>query len=1296
MKKQIILLLYFLIANNIFAQQVPNVKNSWLGNSSPFTQSFVPQGIEGMHVSKDGVVYTNVPWEEGGGNFTQMTTNGAVSHGEASHGWGSGGGSDAASNSTYVYWSMEMGNEGGGLVNPNRWPPAGKDWIGVSRRLKTNIKQGAPFTGGKGWPANSMLVVLEYTKGAEQQPWIHGLFATETELFVTIESRNIIKVYDANTMAFKREFTVNRPRQIAIDSYGTFWVAEGENATEIKRYTATGTQLPEAINLPDGSQLGDFCIDKNDRILIGDVGPREQVLIYTNINTFPELTSTFGTLGGIHSGISGRNAPLKFQQIRGLGVDTLGNIYIGNTQWHTGGQGTMVEKYNLASGTMEWKKYCVMFTDAMGIDAATDGGDVYGKVEHFAIDYTKPEGEDGKYSAYTINRYKYPSDPRLWEQFASVLVKNIKGQKFLAMSSMTGGLGAIFRFNAATDGDIAIPCILFGTNVNPRYPASINGQWMWRDLNANGQMEAGEYTQTVSYFIDGGNGAHMDDNGDIWRAGWQNILHSKCLGLDANNIPLYDGSYETIPVPAPHNRVKRVYYDVKLDRMYLAGGTTTQPTIDSWQSMGRAINRYDNWSTGNRTASISELVLPSITVNGFAVPISFKVVDEYIFVGFLGGSNDIPRLQLNIYKVSDNTLSGFIRAPWEGVGLFDVIQAFDGYKRKNGEYVIVTEENGRSKNVLYRWTPSGPLVETTNKLTANTNYVKFLPEASSQQLTVAANIAWSITGAPAWLTVTSPSGTGNGTVSLNASANTGGTSRTATITLAGGSVTNQITVFQEVNDVVAPANVSGLVATLIAPFSFKLDWASTTDNVMVTGYEVFKNGVLVTTTASVNLSFEALTPNTTYTMLVIAIDAAGNKTAGTTLDVKTLSVTYPYITARGWANNERPQRAFDGINHTTWHEWESTTWLQIQYAAPVVYNQYVIFSHDHGAHISERNPKNWILQGSNDGVNYTIVSTQNNQIWAAQATPKTFYFNNTIAYSHYRFNFFGGAGLQLGEIIFGNGAIVDIESPTVPAALTATMIRPTNLTLNWETSTDNVGVTAYEVFKDGNSLATVTAGTSFIITGLMPNTTYNFTVRAKDGLNNFSAQSLPLTLQTGFTALPVTLTTFAGSLTTNGNQILWTTASEKNNSHFDLQRKGDAAEFETITTVKGAGNTNTKQMYNYLDKNSPFKTTYYRLKQVDLNGKVDYSGTIAIKSNLNGKIVVFPNPFTTEISLNVNETLKPNTKVSIYDMLGRKQNVEFTINGSTINCKTGSLPTGSYILKVITDSGIISKVVIKN
>ncbi|WP_084467802.1 glycosyl hydrolase family 18 protein [Actinokineospora inagensis] len=89
----------------------------------------------------------------------------------------------------------------------------------------------------------------------------------------------------------------------------------------------------------------------------------------------------------------------------------------------------------------------------------------------------------------------------------------------------------------------------------------------------------------------------------------------------------------------------------------------------------------------------------------------------------------------------------------------------------------------------------------------------------------------------------------------------------------------------------------------------------------------------------------------------------------------------------------------------------------------------------------------------------------------------------------------------------------DTQAPTVPAGLRSTAADSGSVTLAWTASTDNTGVVAYDVFVNGAANATVTTTTAKV-TGLSPSTSYSFTVRARDGYDNASAQSAPVTAKT--------------------------------------------------------------------------------------------------------------------------------------------------------------------------------------
>jgi len=172
------------------------------------------------------------------------------------------------------------------------------------------------------------------------------------------------------------------------------------------------------------------------------------------------------------------------------------------------------------------------------------------------------------------------------------------------------------------------------------------------------------------------------------------------------------------------------------------------------------------------------------------------------------------------------------------------------------------------------------------------------------------------------------------------------------------------------------------------------------------------------------------------------------------------------------------------------------------------------------------------------------------------------------------------------------------------------------------------------------------------------------------------------TISDGNNTLPVTLTNFTGKRTENANQLSWTTASEINNNGFELQRSTNGETFETIAFVKGNGTTNEKQQYSFTDLYN--SNAYYRLKQVDFDGKFEYSKSIYLAvdgSEL--KLALFPNPVQNEVNIEglVNATtgtiynmhgavvktisLEPNTSVDVSDL---KQGL-YTIQIEGINLK---------------------------
>jgi hypothetical protein len=95
--------------------------------------------------------------------------------------------------------------------------------------------------------------------------------------------------------------------------------------------------------------------------------------------------------------------------------------------------------------------------------------------------------------------------------------------------------------------------------------------------------------------------------------------------------------------------------------------------------------------------------------------------------------------------------------------------------------------------------------------------------------------------------------------------------------------------------------------------------------------------------------------------------------------------------------------------------------------------------------------------------------------------------------------------------------------------------------------------------------------------------------------------------------LPVKLLNFSVERTDNGFLIEWTTLSEHNSDYFEIQKSEDGLVFETISVVKGAGNSNSQRDYKYTDYEIRSNISYYRLKQVDFDGKFEYLQTLSIE-----------------------------------------------------------------------------------
>jgi len=178
-----------------------------------------------------------------------------------------------------------------------------------------------------------------------------------------------------------------------------------------------------------------------------------------------------------------------------------------------------------------------------------------------------------------------------------------------------------------------------------------------------------------------------------------------------------------------------------------------------------------------------------------------------------------------------------------------------------------------------------------------------------------------------------------------------------------------------------------------------------------------------------------------------------------------------------------------------------------------------------------------------------------------------------------------------------------------------------------------------------------------------------------------------------FNIIPVELTSFAGS-TVNGNVVLnWNTASETNNSGFEIQRSTDRVNFSNIAFVPGFGTTTQPRSYSYTDNSVNKGTYYYRLKQVDYNGAFAYSDIVEVDVEAPIEFALtqnYPNPFNPSTILSYSIPQSSFVTLKVYDIIGNE--VATLVNETKsagkydVSFNASNLSNGVYLYSIKTDN----------
>ena len=372
---------------------------------------------------------------------------------------------------------------------------------------------------------------------------------------------------------------------------------------------------------------------------------------------------------------------------------------------------------------------------------------------------------------------------------------------------------------------------------------------------------------------------------------------------------------------------------------------------------------------------------------------------------------------------------------------------------------------------------------------------------------------------------------------------------------SGNNSANSNTVGITTPDIIAPSAPANLVSSNLASTSLTVSWTVATDNVAVTGYDIYQNGLKINTsivTAS-TYNVSGLTAATTYSFYVRAVDAAGNQSVNSNSINVTTAVASASCSGTGTINFQR------------WNNISGTTVASLTGNAnypnnPSTTGTFTIFEaasnsgDNYGLRVwgyicppATGSYTFWIASDDNSELWLSTTSSSANRVRIAYHTSYTtsrqwnkFATQKSVAISLNAGQLYfveaimkdgtGGDNLAVGwakpgqsttapsEVIPGTQlktSIPDSQAPSIPVNLSSSAIAQTSFTLSWSASTDNVAVTGYDVYRNAIKINTSTiAGTTYAVTGLTPSTSYQFTVKAKDAAGNESAVSALLNVTT--------------------------------------------------------------------------------------------------------------------------------------------------------------------------------------
>jgi hypothetical protein len=163
--------------------------------------------------------------------------------------------------------------------------------------------------------------------------------------------------------------------------------------------------------------------------------------------------------------------------------------------------------------------------------------------------------------------------------------------------------------------------------------------------------------------------------------------------------------------------------------------------------------------------------------------------------------------------------------------------------------------------------------------------------------------------------------------------------------------------------------------------------------------------------------------------------------------------------------------------------------------------------------------------------------------------------------------------------------------------------------------------------------------------------------------------------------LPVTFVNFYVAKENDNIKITWSTANENKNNHFEIERSIDGVNWSTIAVIVGNGNSNSIIKYSYVDKKMNSAVIYYRIKQVDEDGRAMYTATKSVSGDKSASMQVSVNS-SNNITVAFN-SVQSSVKIKVWTLNGQSLLNQSFNESAYITFKLSTSTRGVYVVQVI-------------